>query len=61
MTSPRVESDLLMLLASTRRSPEAPVSEARSLPARSIKHTLRGGGGGRCGEDRVDKGWISVR
>ncbi len=37
MTSPRAAKERLMLFASVNRSPEAPVNDARSLPARSIR------------------------
>lgn len=40
LTSPSVESDLLMLAASRRRSPFAPVALALSDPARSTKQIL---------------------
>ena len=37
MTSPRAAKERFMLLASVNRSPEAPVYDARSLPARSMR------------------------
>ena len=40
MTRPRVVKDLLMLLPSFRRSPDAFVLEALSLPAKSTKLIL---------------------
>ena len=40
MTDPSVESDLLMFAASFNRLPVAPVSPARSLPARSTRLIL---------------------
>ena len=40
MTRPRVERDRLMFDPSLRRSPAAPVLEARSEPAKSTKESL---------------------
>ena len=40
MQLPRADSDLLMFLASVRRSPSAPVRDRRSEPARSTRCIL---------------------